>query len=100
MDITQIITVIAVIAVVYVFVKFIVSPLLRLITGIILFIAIVYILQTFFKFDFSGILGGWLDIDKVTNQFPWIGWIVSSIGNYINQAVSFIKLLLSGVPKT
>ena len=100
MDLTEIVTIIVVIAIVYFFVKFIVSPLLRFITGIILFIAIIYILQTFFKFDFSNILGGWLDINKVKTNFPWLGWLIDSIGNYINQAVSFFNLLISNSPKT
>jgi len=93
MDVTQLVTVVVVIAVIYLFVKFIVSPLLRFISGIILFIAIIYILQTFFKFDFSNILGGWLDINKIKTNLPWLGWLIDYIGFYINKAVLFFKLM-------
>jgi len=100
MDTTQLITIVIIVAVVYLLIKFIVSPLLRLISGIILFIAVIYILQTFFKFDFSNILGGWLDIKNIGTKLPWLGWFIDYIGSWINQAILFFKLLLSNTPKT
>lgn len=56
MDFASIITIIIGIAVIIFIIKFIVSPLIKALTGIIAFIAVIYILQHFLNFDVIGMV--------------------------------------------
>jgi len=100
MDVASIITIIIAIVVIYCIIRFVVSPLIRLIAGIIVFLIVIYILQNYFNFSFNQFLGPfskYIDIDKIINSF---NWIISPIASYINKVVSFFKLIWGNVPKT
>lgn len=97
-DINSVIALIVVLAVVYVLVKFIVSPAIKIITGIVILLLIIYILQNFFDFNFEqlGPYGKYLDVRLWVNNF---GSQIGSLVNYIQQFFSFSKTLLDNVPK-
>src|SRR3989344_5616219 len=98
-DAASLITVAVAIIIIYFLAKFIVGPLVKIITGIIIILLAIYILKQFFGIDignFLGPLGGYLDIGKVPEGFSWAFNLAVS---YINQAVSFFKYLLGNVPK-
>lgn len=97
-DINSIIAVIVVVAIIYILVKFIVSPVIKIITGVVILLLIIYILQNFFNFNFEqlGPYGKYLDVRLWVNNFgSWIG----SLTKYIEQISSFSKTLLDNVPK-
>lgn len=89
MDITSLITIIIVAVAAYYIVKFIVSPLVRLIAGILFFLVVIYILQRYFSFNFQNVLGFDLGLDRV----------IIFADSYLSRAVSFFKYLLGNVPK-
>jgi len=72
MDINSLIALTIAIAAIFLFVKFVVSPLIKAILGIIAFIAAFYILQRFFNLDLGSIFG------------PVFKWIISPFNNYLN----------------
>lgn len=66
------------------FIKFIVSPLIRVVLGIIIFLLVVYAFQKFFQFDLSRIFGPlaqYMDIGK----WPFIQWILWPVDYILNK---------------
>lgn len=99
-DVNSIIILVVVIAVIYFLVKFIISPLLKIITGIFIFLVASYVLQKYFNYNFNQILGPlspYIDLNK------WIG-VLNSIFDVvfsnINKLISVLKIMFDGVPKT
>lgn len=95
MDTNSIITIIIILALTYVVIKFIVSPLIKIVTGIVILLLVVYVLQNYFGFSFNQYLGPfskYINIDKTLDSF---GWVIGPIASYIDTAVSFIKKFIS-----
>lgn len=84
MDINSIIAIAVLIVVIYLFIKFIVSPIVKAILGIVIFLALIYFLKRFFNFDLDGVLS------------PFgihLNWIFGPIEYYINLAENFINFI-------
>jgi hypothetical protein len=64
MDFTTFIEIIIAVAVIFLFIKFIVSPMLKLVLGIIAFAVLVYLLQKFFNLNLGQIFAPLLKILK------------------------------------
>lgn len=65
---SSIITIIIAIVVVYLFIKFVVNPLFKIIFGVAIILAIVYVLQNYFNIDlnkFLGPLSPYIDLNKL-----------------------------------
>ncbi|MFA6190319.1 MAG: hypothetical protein WC711_02265 [Candidatus Staskawiczbacteria bacterium] len=100
MDTTLLIEIVIAIIVAYFLIKFIVSPLIKLVVGILAVLTIIYLLQRFFGFD----------IDKITEPFgislnssEWgqnFSWIINPINYVINQIESFIKFVFGNISET
>jgi len=99
MDLTLFITIIIVIVVAYLFIRFVVSPILRVIFGIIIFLVFIYLLQRFFGFDIGQILkpfGLSVNLDKLYSS---ISWILTPISYLIDKAEKFFNFISGNVPK-
>lgn len=98
MTITSLLPIIIAVIIVYFLAK-IFGPLIRIIAGIVIFLVLIFVLQNFFNFNFTQIFG---TFGKSLNLNKWninLNGIVNLINYYINQAVSFLRYLISNVPK-
>jgi len=99
MDLTSLIEIVVAIGVIYFLIKFILSPVIRIILGIIIFLVVIYLLQKFLGFNFDKILapfGVSLNLNK------WglnLNWIISPVNYYINQIKNFLTFIWGNVPK-
>jgi hypothetical protein len=95
MDLTSIIIVVIVIAVVYLFIKFIVSPLMKLIAGVLIFVVLIYVLQRFFNLNLNQLpFGESLNFNKWISSF---NWITNLLSGYINSAKTFFDTFIKGL---
>ncbi len=94
MTTSSIILIIIAIVVIYLFIKFIVSPLVKIIFGIVIILAIIYILQNFLNIDLSQFLGPlspYLDLNKLNSSINGIiNLITPFINFFVNQSKSII----------
>ncbi len=100
MTLISLLPIVIIIVVIYFFVKLIVSPLIRIITGIIIFLIIIFVLQNFFNIDFTKIFG---PLGKYLNFETWnidLNGIINLIGKYVNQALSFFRYLVGNTPSS
>lgn len=99
MDIASIIPIVIIIVAIYILVKFIFSPILKILTGVIILFAVIYILQHFFNIDIQKALGPlapYFNIEKWVADFFAIA--KNGLG-YIEKIISSIDLF-SGASKT
>lgn len=92
MDISAIITIVIAVAAVYFVIKFIISPLLKLIAGIVILLVAIYILQRYFNLNINQYLGpfsGFLNVDAWVKGFFWV---INSAVKYIVNLFSIFKL--------
>ncbi len=100
MDFTSIIEIVVVVAIAYFLIRFIVSPVIRLVFGIIIFLIVVTLLQRFFGFDIDQILsqfGIHLNLNKWILSF---NWILGPADRYIDQIKNFLNFIWSRVLKS
>lgn len=98
MDFTQLITIIVAVAIIYLIIKFIVSPIIKVIAGVIIFLLFAYILHRF-GFDFNKILsplGISLDVNGWINS---ISWIFAPVNYFIDQAKNFLLSIWENINK-
>jgi hypothetical protein len=91
MDLYSIIAIIIAIAAIYLFIKLVVSPLIKALLGIIILFVALYILQRVFNFDLSQILGpigGYLEPAKWNIN---LNFLLDPANHYIDQAKNFIE---------
>lgn len=98
-DLTSLIEIIAAIAVVYFFLKFIVSPVLKIIFGVIVFIILIYILQKFLGFDTDKVLATFGISFNFDRWAVSLNWILAPINYYIGQAKVFLNYIWVNFPK-
>ena len=82
--------------VVFYVIKFIVSPLLKLIAGIVAFVAIIFILVYFFHLDLIFVmdfLNKYLNFDKWTLGFNWVT-------NLLNKISSLFEYMKTKLPQS
>ena len=99
MDIVTFVEIAVAVLVVYFLIKFIVSPILKIVVGIISILVIVFLLQRFFGFNIDNVLAP-LGINLNLNS--WISkfnWIFAPFNGYIDQAKGFISFISSNIPK-
>ncbi len=99
-DLTSIIIIIIVIAVICLFIKFIVSPVIRIALGIIIFLIFIYFLQQFFGFDINKILapfGIFINFNKFASSF---NWLLTPINHFLDQLKNFWDFIWHNVPKS
>jgi hypothetical protein len=97
-DFTSLIIIVVAIVVAYFFIKFIVSPIIKIITGIIFFLILIYFLQKF-GFNFNKILSPFgisLDLNNWIQNFYWV---LNPINYLINQALLFFHFIWQNIPK-
>ena len=100
MDFTSLIEIIAVIVVIYLFIRFIVSPVLKAVVGIIIFIVLIYLLQRYMGFNFDQILA---PFGISFNSSKWglnLNWLFGPINYYVDQISSFFHYILKNIPKS
>lgn len=100
MDIISLIEIIIAIGVICLFIRFIVSPVLRVVLSIVGFIVLIYLLQRFFGFNIDQVLSPFgisLNINKLGIN---LNWIMEPVNHYIDQIKSFISYIWSNVPKS
>lgn len=100
MDLTSILVIIAAIVIIYLFVKLILSPLVKTILGIVFFILLIYILQKFSSFDLSRVLGPFA---VYFNPSKWginFKWLLDPVNSYANKAVPFINFVQKYIPRS
>lgn len=98
MDLTSILVIIGAIVIIYLFIKLVLSPLLKVILGVVFFLLLIYILQKFFGFDISrifGPFGKYFSSAKVGSNF---NWFLDPINYYTNKAVPFVNFIKKGIP--
>lgn len=88
MDITSLLSIVVVLALTYIFVKLVVSPVLKVAVGIIIFIIMLYLVQKFFGFDVSKLLKPF-GISLTPSQLGTFDWILDQADYYINKVKSF-----------
>jgi len=96
MDTKALIELILVIGSVILFIKFMVSPIIKAILGIISFIVIVYLLQKFLGFDIGEMLsplGISLDFNNWSQNISWILKPAEYCLNQIKNLLNFISNL-------
>ena len=100
MDITSIVEIIVGIVIIYFFIRFIVSPILRIVAGVIAFFILIYVLQRFFGFNISEVLSHFGISFDSSKSVVDLNWIFQPIENIINQIWSFAKFALGNLPKS
>jgi len=99
MDLTLFIVIVLAIVVIYLFIKFILSPVLRIIFGIIIFIILIYFLQRFFGFDLNRILSPFGISLNLNKLYLSISWILLPINYLIDQVKNFLIYIWGNIPK-
>lgn len=95
MDITSLIAIVVAIVIIYLFIKFIVSPLLRVVFGIILILIIIYLLQKFLGFDPNKILTPFgISFSNIN-----LDWLSAPVDYCINQITNFFLPVWKNIPK-
>jgi hypothetical protein len=56
MDFTSLIAIIVAIIAIYIFIRFILSPIIKIILGVVIFLSLIYLLKRFFGLDLNDIL--------------------------------------------
>jgi len=99
-DLTTFIAIVFAIFIIYIFIKFIVNPIFKIILGIIIFFVLIYILQKFFGFDIDQILAPFgisLNINRLLSNF---NWIFKFIDYFVNQAKDLFNFIFKNIPKS
>lgn len=100
MDTTLFIEIVFAVLIVWLFIKFIVNPVLKIIFGIIIFLFLAYLLQRLFGFSIDKLLepfGVSLGIDSWISK---IEWIFSPLNSFVEKIKSFINYIWANVPKS
>ena len=100
MDFTSLIIILAVIVVFYLFIKFVVNPVIKAIIGIAALLILIYLLQRFFGFSLDQILAPFGISFNLNNWGFNLDWIMNPINSLINQSESFTKPFLNNLPKS
>lgn len=93
METGSIITIIAVLVIIYLLIKFIISPLIKIITGIVVILIALYILNRFFSFSFNQIIGPFSNYINIDGWIKVVGGFVESWINTITKIFSFLNFV-------
>lgn len=89
MDLILIIDIFVSIVLIYIFVRFLINPVLKIVFGVIIMAGLIYALNRFgFNFyEALGPLGKYIDLSRLDAT---INWILKNAGQYIDKIKSFI----------
>jgi hypothetical protein len=99
MDFNSIIAIVVGAVAIYLFIKFVVNPLIKTVLGIVIFLILIYILKHTFNLDLTkafGPFGSYFDLDSWGSS---IGWLLDPINYFLNKATSFFHYIWGNVPK-
>ncbi len=100
MDTTALIGIIVTIIVAYFIIRFIVSPLIKIIIGVVAILLLVYLLQKFLGFNINNILSSFGISSPNSNSWSeWIDNLFSPISGYLDQVKNFFSFLWENVNK-
>jgi len=95
MDITSLIAIVVAVVIIYLFIKFIISPLLRVVFGVILILIIIYLLQKFLGFDPNKILTPFgISFDNIN-----LNWLSAPVDYCLNQIKNLLLPIWKSIPK-
>ncbi|MCX6718528.1 MAG: hypothetical protein NTY81_02935 [Candidatus Staskawiczbacteria bacterium] len=100
MDSTSLIAIIIAIIVIYLFIKFVVSPVLRIIFGVIIFLILIYLLQRFFGLNLDEIFAHFGISLNSSKWGPSLNWLLSPVNYCTDQIISFFNFIWKNVPKS
>lgn len=93
METGSIITIIAVLVLIYLIIKFIISPIIKIITGIIVILIALYVLNKFFSISFNAILGPLSNYLNLDGWINWAGGVFESWMLAIKNLFSFLNFI-------
>lgn len=99
MDLTSLIEIIIAIVIIYFFIRFIVSPVFRIVFGVIAFFILIYLLQKFLGFDVNKVLSPFgisFDMAKWNLNF---GWLLGPMNYYLGKIEIFLRFIWGNTPK-
>ena len=99
MDINTLILIIVIVVAIYIFIKLIVSPLIKAALGIVIILLAIYILQKYFNFNLHNVFGQYTVYLDMTKWGINMNWLLNPLNYYINKSLPFIHSLFSKLPK-
>jgi len=99
MDINTLIVIIVIVIAAYIFIKLIVSPLIKAAIGIVIILLAIYILQKYFAFNSKNIFGSYATYLDITKWGVNLNWILNPLNYYIDKVMPFLKPIWQNVPK-
>ena len=99
MDFTSFIEIIVAIIAAYFLLKFIVSPVIKIIFGIIIIIFLIYLFQRFFSFNIDKVLTPFGISLNLTQWNSIFNWILEPINYYLDQAKNFLFSIFNNLPQ-
>ncbi|MCX6722279.1 MAG: hypothetical protein NTY04_03790 [Candidatus Staskawiczbacteria bacterium] len=99
MDTTSLVEIVIVIVAIYLFVKFVVTPIVKAIVGIIIFLVLIYLLQRFLGFDVDKVLAPFGVSLNISNWGSSFSWITGPLTSIVDQAKGLISFITGNFPK-
>jgi hypothetical protein len=99
MDIISIIGIIVAILVLYVFLRFIVSPIIKAVIGVLIFFVFIYLLQRLFGFNLNQILAPFGISFDISHWGLNLNWIMTPINYFVDQFKNLLNIIWANVPK-
>jgi len=93
MDLNTLIVIVVIVIAVYIFIKLIVSPLLKAAVGIVILLLAIYILQKFFNFDLRNVFGPFAVYLDITKWGVNLNWLLDPINSNINKLLPFVHII-------
>jgi len=99
MDIISIIGIIVAILVLYVFLRLIVSPIIKAVIGVLIFFVFIYLLQRLFGFNLNQILAPFGISFDISHWGLNLNWIMTPINYFVDQFKNLLNIIWANVPK-
>ena len=99
-DLNTLIVIAVVVVAIYIFIKLIVSPILKAVVAIVILLLVIYILQKFFTFNLHSVFGQYAVYLDITKWGVNMNWILKPINNYLNMAMPVLHSIWPSIPKT
>jgi hypothetical protein len=91
MDTKLIIEIVIAVVAIYLFVRFIVSPVIRIVLGVVIFLFLIYILQKFFGFNIDNALAPFGISLNLNKWITGLNWVFSPLDYYMNKIIWWVK---------
>ena len=97
-DLNTLIVIAVVVVAIYIFIKLIVSPVIKAAVAIVILLLAIYILQKFFNFNLQHIFGQYAIYFDITKWGVNLNWLLKPIVENINKLLPFIHAVWPAVP--